>query len=77
MLFTILVLTDKQEEADLWLLNSCTVKNPSEDNFRNTVKKAKDSNKHLVLAGCVTQGQPGHETLRGLTIIGVSAVTGL
>lgn len=67
-------ITDKQEEADLWLLNSCTVKNPSEDNFRNTVKKAKDSNKHLVLAGCVTQGQPGHETLRGLTIIGVQQI---
>lgn len=27
-------LTDKKENADLWLLNSCTVKNPSEDTFR-------------------------------------------
>lgn len=26
--------TDEKEKADLWLLNSCTVKNPAEDHFR-------------------------------------------
>lgn len=25
-------------EADLWLLNSCTVKNPAEDHFRNSIR---------------------------------------
>ncbi|XP_028393941.1 threonylcarbamoyladenosine tRNA methylthiotransferase-like isoform X2 [Dendronephthya gigantea] len=65
---------DNPENADLWLLNSCTVKNPSEDNFRNSIKKAKESGKHLILAGCVGQGQPGHETLRGLSIIGVQQI---
>ena len=67
-------LSDNADQADLWLLNSCTVKNPSEDNFRNSIKKAKESGKHLILAGCVGQGQPGHESLRGLSIIGVSTV---
>lgn len=27
-------LTDDRAKADLWLLNSCTVKNPAEDHFR-------------------------------------------
>lgn len=27
-------LTDDKWDADLWLLNSCTVKNPAEDHFR-------------------------------------------
>lgn len=27
-------LTDDKLKADLWLLNSCTVKNPAEDHFR-------------------------------------------
>ena len=27
-------LTDHKKEANLWLLNSCTVKNPAEDHFR-------------------------------------------
>lgn len=30
--------TDDPAEADLWLLNSCTVKNPAEDHFRNSIK---------------------------------------
>ena len=57
--------------ADLWLLNSCTVKNPSEDNFRNAVKKAQELDKHLVVAGCVPQGQPKHQIIKGISVIGV------
>ncbi len=49
---------DDKSTADLWLLNSCTVKSPAEDHFRNEIKMAKDSGKFLVLAGCVPQGQP-------------------
>lgn len=30
--------TDKPTEADVWLLNSCTVKNPAEDHFRNSIR---------------------------------------
>jgi threonylcarbamoyladenosine tRNA methylthiotransferase CDKAL1 len=28
------VVSDNKLDADLWLLNSCTVKNPAEDHFR-------------------------------------------
>lgn len=30
----LMIIIDKPEEADLWLLNSCTVKNPAEDHFK-------------------------------------------
>uniref|UniRef100_A0A286XHH6 tRNA-t(6)A37 methylthiotransferase n=1 Tax=Cavia porcellus TaxID=10141 RepID=A0A286XHH6_CAVPO len=30
-------ITENSSEADLWLLNSCTVKNPAEDHFRNSI----------------------------------------
>nr|XP_009687067.1 PREDICTED: threonylcarbamoyladenosine tRNA methylthiotransferase [Struthio camelus australis] len=67
-------ITENSAEADLWLLNSCTVKNPAEDHFRNSVKKAQEGNKKVVLAGCVPQAQPRQDYLKGLSIIGVQQI---
>ena len=58
--------------ADLWLLNSCTVKNPAEDGFKNEIKKARQLGKYIVVAGCVPQGQPRAEFIKGLSVVGVS-----
>lgn len=54
-------------KAELWLhylsvmtyriLNSCTVKDPSETAFRNYVTEAQKNGKKLVVAGCVPQGR--------------------
>lgn len=65
---------DDRESADLWLLNSCTVKSPAEDHFRNEIKKARELNKHIVVAGCVPQGQPKSDYLQGLSVIGVQQI---
>ncbi|XP_019872626.2 threonylcarbamoyladenosine tRNA methylthiotransferase [Aethina tumida] len=67
-------LTDDKTKADLWLLNSCTVKNPSEDHFRNEIEAAKKQAKHVVLAGCVPQGAPKSNFVQGLSIIGVQQI---
>ncbi|XP_059796674.1 threonylcarbamoyladenosine tRNA methylthiotransferase isoform X1 [Balaenoptera ricei] len=67
-------ITENASEADLWLLNSCTVKNPAEDHFRNSIKKAQEENKKIVLAGCVPQAQPRQDYLKGLSIIGVQQI---
>nr|XP_015213213.1 PREDICTED: threonylcarbamoyladenosine tRNA methylthiotransferase isoform X1 [Lepisosteus oculatus] len=67
-------MTENPSEADLWLLNSCTVKNPAEDHFRNSIKKAKEQNKKVVVAGCVPQAQPRMEYLKGLSVIGVQQI---
>lgn len=41
--------------ADLWLLNSCTVKTPSEDTFNNDIRQAQGEGIPVVVAGCVAQ----------------------
>lgn len=46
-------LSDDKLKADLWLLNSCTVKNPAEDQFRNEIEYGKKMAKHIVVAGYV------------------------
>ncbi|EDW61309.1 threonylcarbamoyladenosine tRNA methylthiotransferase [Drosophila virilis] len=63
-----------KDEADLWLLNSCTVKNPSEDTFRNEIESGMRNGKHVVVAGCVPQGAPKSDYLRGLSVIGVQQI---
>ncbi|TDG50633.1 hypothetical protein AWZ03_002937 [Drosophila navojoa] len=63
-----------KDEADLWLLNSCTVKNPSEDTFRNEIESGVRNGKHVVVAGCVPQGAPKSDYLRGLSVIGVQQI---
>lgn len=43
-----IVLNDADKDiADLWLLNSCTVKGPSEQTFINEIKKAMDGGKKV------------------------------
>ncbi|KAL7735184.1 hypothetical protein ACLKA6_014900 [Drosophila palustris] len=63
-----------KDDADLWLLNSCTVKNPSEDTFRNEIELGMRNGKHVVVAGCVPQGAPKADYLRGISVIGVQQI---
>lgn len=44
-------LTEDKNKADLWLLNSCTVKSPAESHFRNEIEDGKKMGKHVVVAG--------------------------
>lgn len=67
-------LTGQRADADLWLLNSCTVKNPSEDTFRNEIQAGQAAGKHVVVAGCVPQGAPRSDYLRGLSVVGVQQI---
>lgn len=41
--------------ADIWVLNSCTVKDPSQASFLHLVQKAKAKGVPVVVAGCVPQ----------------------
>ncbi|GAB0090430.1 Threonylcarbamoyladenosine tRNA methylthiotransferase [Sergentomyia squamirostris] len=67
-------LVEDKQDADLWLLNSCTVKNPSEDTFRNEIQAGVAGGKHVVVAGCVPQGAPKSDYLKGLSVIGVQQI---
>jgi threonylcarbamoyladenosine tRNA methylthiotransferase CDKAL1 len=66
--------SDKKDSADLWILNSCTVKNPAEDHLKNEIAEAKKRSVPVVVSGCVPQGAPQSPFLKGLSIIGVQQI---
>lgn len=68
------VLTDEPEEADLWLINTCTVKNPSQSAMDTIISKGKVAKKPLVVAGCVPQGSKNIKELEGVSIVGVQQI---
>ena len=67
-------ITDNKDAADLWVLNSCAVKNPSEASFDNEVRAAEKTGKKIVVAGCVPQGRPTGKVVKGLSIVGVQQI---
>lgn len=67
-------IVESPEQADLWILNSCTVKNPAEDHFRNEIKQALNLNKKLVVAGCVPQSDNRSPYLKKFSILGVQMI---
>ena len=46
-------IVEEMEKADACLLNSCTVKNPSQEKFVNLVQKAQNMGKPVIVSGCV------------------------
>ena len=65
-------ITKNEEDANLVLINSCTVKNKSQSNFFNYLEKTKLSRKPIVVAGCIPQSMP--EKLSGLPMLGTKQV---
>jgi len=64
----------EQDHADLWLVNSCTVKDPSQAAFMHLVKKAKETNFPIVVAGCVSQADRSIPGLEDVSIVGISQI---
>ncbi|KAG5233192.1 threonylcarbamoyladenosine tRNA methylthiotransferase [Salix suchowensis] len=67
-------LSDSPEEADLWLINTCTVKSPSQSAMDTLISKGKSAKKPLVVAGCVPQGSRNVKELDGVSIVGVQQI---
>lgn len=67
-------ITDDIKNADCYLINSCTVKNPSEDHFVTMVRRAKESGKPVVVAGCVPQGDPSGKEWSDVSVLGVKQI---
>lgn len=45
-------ITETKDNANLWLLNSCTVKTPAEDHFKNEIDDGRSKGIPVVVAGC-------------------------
>ncbi|CAM6129782.1 unnamed protein product [Calypogeia fissa] len=67
-------LTEEPNQADLWLINTCTVKNPSQSAMETLIRKGKELKKPLVVAGCVPQGNSKLKDLDGVSVVGVQQI---
>lgn len=67
-------LVGEMEKADLVLINSCTVKNPSQQSFVQLVEQAKGIRKPVVVAGCVPQGDRSIKEIQDVSIVGVTQI---
>ncbi|UIZ20614.1 hypothetical protein KXD40_000299 [Peronospora effusa] len=66
--------TQDPDAAQLWLLNSCTVKDPSQAAFMHLVVKGRKQNKAVVVAGCVPQADRHLKGLEDVSIVGIQQV---
>nr|XP_043637510.1 threonylcarbamoyladenosine tRNA methylthiotransferase [Erigeron canadensis] len=67
-------ISDSAEGADLWLINTCTVKSPSQSAMDTLIAKCKTAKKPLVVAGCVPQGSRDLKELEGVSVVGVQQI---
>lgn len=54
----------------MWLINTCTVKNPSQAAMSTLVARGKALHKRLVVCGCVPQGDKKVPELQDLSLLG-------
>ena len=57
------------------MLNSCTVKGPSQEAFITLNNKAKNSGKIAISAGCVPQAEPSLKDLKDCSVVGVTNIS--
>ena len=65
------------ESSDLTIINSCTVKSPSQAAFLNSVIKSKNFNKKVIVGGCVPQAERNLSGLENISIVGVSQINNI
>lgn len=66
--------SEAKENSDIWVLNSCTVKDPSQAAFMHLVKEAKERNIPVVVAGCVSQADRNLTGLEDVSVIGITQI---
>lgn len=67
-------IVDDVKKSDICIINSCTVKNPSQDAFFTYVTKSREYGKPVVVAGCVPQGDRNLKGLENCSVIGVNQI---
>ncbi|MFW5704448.1 MAG: tRNA (N(6)-L-threonylcarbamoyladenosine(37)-C(2))-methylthiotransferase [Nanoarchaeota archaeon] len=67
-------LVDSENDADVVIINSCTVKNTSETKFFKQIRKLQKQNKKIVAAGCIPQAEPSYlnTKLKDISVIGIN-----
>lgn len=61
-------------QADCWVVNTCTVKGPSQASMTNKIRAAAAQGKPIVVTGCVPQGDKRIPELQGVSVLGVTQI---
>lgn len=72
--YTVSIDETSADNCDVWVVNSCTVKGPSQAAVDNLVKKAKSQNIPIVVAGCVPQGERSAKIFKDVSLLGVAQI---
>lgn len=67
-------MVEDESKADAWVINTCTVKNPSQSAMNNMIVRGKLHGKRMLVAGCVPQGDKRAKELEGLSLLGVTQI---
>jgi len=67
-------LVDSPQEADVCVINSCTVKGPSQEAFMTAVQRAKAMGRPVVVSGCVPQADRTIPGLEDVSVIGITQI---
>ncbi|KAL7069168.1 radical SAM domain-containing protein [Cryptosporidium serpentis] len=65
-------IVNELDDCDLIVINSCTVKGPSEISCKNLVETALNKKKFVVVTGCVPQAEKTLTWLKNVSVLGVS-----
>jgi MiaB-like tRNA modifying enzyme len=68
-------IANNSKDADLIIINTCTVKMPAERKFFRYLEEIKGLEKPVIIAGCIPQTDP--EKLEGYSLIGTSQITNI
>ncbi|MBD3262881.1 radical SAM protein, partial [Candidatus Woesearchaeota archaeon] len=64
-------LTNSYQEADVCIVNSCTVKSPTERKVFRYIKKLEKANKKIIIAGCLPQAGQHQKELENHSVLGL------
>ena len=67
------ILTDNETLADIVIINSCTVKNPTQTKFLKLLDQFKKNKTKVIVAGCIPQAEQSYVNtkFKELSIVGV------
>ncbi len=70
-------LSEKPDDADCIIVNSCTVKNTTFINFKKTLNELKLSGKKFIITGCIPPLYSDDKILEGISFIGTRNISSI
>lgn len=70
-------LVNSEEQSDIIVLNTCTVKGPTQTAIERRIRELESRGKKVVIAGCLSQADPKNSLFRDKSLIGPDTLDSL